>query len=152
MSFTSILTHRDVHDAKTYAAYVQQVCGTPYCTSRDMIALNTSIKEFKERYPHLADNPWPTLCRAAQWVRSKKRRPAKVHTVTTVMLTWAWSDGALPELDPRRHCDIDVEQRIEQALQECTDPVWRDRLIGSEGPGRKGVLEAWTRRSSLSPS
>lgn len=139
----------DVKDAKSYADFVQQHCGTPYCGGRDMIALHACIKEFKERYPHLADNPWPTLVRAAMWVRSQKKRPAKVMTVVRTMLPWAWADGALPELDPMRFRDEDVEVAIGHALEQENDPVWRDRLIGSEGAARGEVLQVWqTLRSS----
>lgn len=152
MSFVTPIKASDVKDAKTYAEFVRAHCGTPYCGMRDMIALNTCIKEFKERYPHLADNPWPTLVRAAMWARSKKKRPAKVVTVVRTMLPWAWQDGALPELDPIRYRDEDVETGITEALQREHDPIWRDRLIGAEGPARKEVLYAWTQRSSHSPA
>jgi hypothetical protein len=142
----------DVRDAKSYAAYVQQQVGVPYCSKGDVIALNKAVAEFKERYPHLANNPWPTLVRAANWVRSKRKRPAKVAAIVNVMIAWAWADGALPELDPRHHRDEDLEVAIADALQHEADPRWRDRLIGAEGPAREEVLRAWMRKSSLSPA
>lgn len=142
----------DVRDATSYAAFVQQHVGVPYCTKADVIALNKAIAEFRERYPHV-ENPWPTLVRAAMWVRSKKKRPAKIAAIVNTMLPWAWADGALPELDPRHHRDEDLEVAIGEALLREDDPRWRDRLIGAEGSAREEVLRAWqTRRSSLSPA
>lgn len=142
----------DVTDTKSYARFVQQHVGVPYCTKGDVVALNKAISEFKERYPHLAEKPWPTLVRAAMWCRSKKKRPAKIAAIVNTMLSWAWADGALPELDPRHHRDEDLEVAISHALERENDPVWRDRLIGAEGPAREEVLRAWQRRSSLSPA
>lgn len=113
--------------------------------------LNKNIKEFRDRYPHLADNPWPTLVRAAQWCRSKRKRPTSVGFIVSKMLAWAWQDGALPELDPTLFRDQQVERGIALALEQEKDPAWRDRLIGAEGVGRGEVLAAWqTRRSSPS--
>lgn len=150
MSFLDVMSASDVHDARSFSEYVQQHCGTPYCRNKDMMLLNKAIKEFKERYPHLADNPWPTLCRAAMWVRSERKRPNNVSFLVQTMLPWAWSDGALPELDPQRFVDTDVETEISMALGQEDDPIWRDRLIGSEGIGRKEVLTAWKLKSSPS--
>lgn len=151
MSFVTPIRASDVRDARTYAEFVQQHCGTPYCGVKEMIVVQKCIKEFKERYPHLAANPWPTLVRTAMWARAQKKRPATVAAVIRTMLPWAWSDGALPELDPMRFRDTDVEVEISSALAEERDPIWRDRLIGAEGAARREVLAAWqTRRSSPS--
>lgn len=151
MSFVGVIRASDVRDERSYANFVQQQCGTPYCSTNDLIVLRKCVRDFRERYPHLADNPWPTLVRAAMWVRSKRKRPAKVYTVVRVMLAWAWEDGALPELDPTRYVDPKVEEGIALALQGERDPIWRDRLIGAEGSARGEVLRAWQQRSSPSP-
>lgn len=141
----------DVHDSKSFGRYVQQTVGVPYFTNADFMMLNKKIKEFKERYPHLADNPWPTLVRVAQWCRSKRKRPVNVSSVVGNMLAWAWQDGALPELDPTVWRNEVVETGIASALALESDPVWRDRLIGAEGAARGEVLNAWQMRRS-SPS
>jgi hypothetical protein len=151
MSFVGFIKADEVVDAKSFASFVQQTCGTPYCTQQDLIALHKQLKEFKERYPHLAENPWPTLVKTAQWVRSKRKRPSRVQSVVNPMLSWAWQDGALPELDPTCYRDPVVEEEISVALGVEDDALWRDRLINAEGfQARKGVLEAWKQRSTSS--
>lgn len=151
MGFADRVRPTDVRDVHSYARYVQQTVGVPYCTKADMMMLNKNVREFRDRYPHLEDNPWPTLIRAAQWCRSKRKRPSSVAAVVGRMLAWAWEDGALPELDPTVHRDESVESAISSALQQEVDPKWRDRLIGAEGFARGEVLAAWRQKSSSSP-
>lgn len=151
MGFADRVRACDVRDATSYARYVQQTVGVPYSGKSDSKLLNKHIKEFKDRYPHLADNPWPVLIRAADWCRSKRKRPTSVAFVISTMLPWAWQDGALPELDPMSYRNAKIETGIQMALQIEEDPKWRDRLIGAEGAARGEVLSAWQMRRS-SPS
>jgi hypothetical protein len=117
---------------------------------KDLRSLQMAIKEFKSNYPHLADNPWPTLCKVAQWAASRKKRPGSVPFVVRTMVGWAWSNGALPELDAARARDEDIESKICAALQVEHDPRWRDRLMNAEGiRTRREVLEQWEKSSSF---
>lgn len=147
MGFADRITARDVNSATSFARYAQQTVGVACSTQLDLMLLNKEITKFKKRYPHLAENPWPTLVRAAQWCRSQRKRPLKTSWIVGKGLQWAWQDGALPELDPIQHRDEKTEEGIAYALRYERDPRWRDRLIGAEGVAREEVLRAWRRSS-----
>lgn len=144
MNFVDYLRPEDVVDAETCAEYVRQTCGTLFCSGVDMAIFKRQLKAFFKEQPNAS---WYTLCRTAQWARSKKKRLVKVYTIIP-MVSWAWAAGALPELDGTRR-DEEVEARISEALAVERDPEWRYRLIGAEGVNaRREVLIQWARSSA----
>jgi hypothetical protein len=129
---------------RLFARYSQQIVGTPMPEIKAWPALGRRVKAFFIEYP-TAD--WYTLCRTAQWCRTHKVRPR-----TTVGLVGcfrsAWADGYLPELDPQ-HVDMEVERRIERALEAEEDETWRSRLLLARGvEARRKVIEEWEARSA----
>lgn len=129
---------------RLYARYCQQTVGTPMPMNQMWGPLGRRIKAFMIEYPQ-AD--WYTLCRVAQWCRTHKVRPR-----TTVGLVGcfrsAWADGHLPELDPQ-HVNLEVERRIERALEEEEDETWRSRLLLARGvEARRKLIEEWESKRS----
>jgi len=135
------LTSSDVNSAETFATYCQQTLGTPYPRGSGIAILRRQCKLFFEQNPS-AD--WQTLCRVADWAKSKKRRPAHAHLLADYLYRYAWQDGHLPELDPGDRRDDDVEAAIQDALEQEKDPQWRYRFVVAEGrDARKAVLDSW---------
>lgn len=140
MSWVDQVKPEDVTSPEKFADYVAQTCGTPWVTFKDMAILKKQLKEFWINCPNAN---WFTLVRTAQWARSKKKRPARVYSIIR-MVPWAWQEGFLPELDPTKQVDPEVEEQIQQALLVEQSPEWRYRLIGAEGmTARREVLLAW---------
>jgi len=139
----NFIKSNDVRDAESLARYIQQTVGVPWPTLKDMTVLRRSVNEFFQHYPDL---DYLTLCRVADWCRSKKRRFARVWQVVP-QFRWAYADGALPEVDQVRHTDVDVEDAIREAVAVETDDVWLDRLVCSQGRSlRREVLERWNQQ------
>jgi hypothetical protein len=131
---------QDVNDPVTFAQYVQQRLGTPYPNYKQLPVLRKTIKTFFEAYPN-AD--YGTLVRLTNWARDKKKRPAHSYQLIG-MVRYAWSDGALPELDPKDRVDPETEAAIEAALKIEKDEAWRKRLMMATGiQGRQEVYAAW---------
>lgn len=129
---------------RLYARYCQQLVGTPMPEYTKWPILARRIKAFWIEYPQ-AD--WYTLCRIAQWCSTHKVRPR-----TTVGLVGcfrsAWADGALSELDPQS-IDMEVERKIERALETEEDDDWRTRLLLARGiEARRKLIEEWDERSA----
>ena len=141
-------TPADVHSPDDFAQYCQQFLGCPWPTYKDKAILSKKIKDLFKMYPQL---DYYSLCRIAAWMKSKKKRPARVWMVVESFRD-AWSAGALPELDPAERKDKTLEQKIEDALQTEDDPEWRRRLLGSRGDARKEVYEQWVIGSLTSSS
>lgn len=126
---------------KAFCSYVQQSVGIPYPTGKDIAIVRKKAKDFFEMYP-AAD--WFTLCRIAQWAKSRKKRPPRIWMLIDKHRD-AWAAGVIPEISynavPE---DIDVEAGIAKALDQETRPGWRRRLTMARGPEfRKGVLLEW---------
>lgn len=136
----------DVHSAEDFAQYCQQFLGCPWPTLKDKILLQKKINDLFQRYPQL---DYYSLCRIAAWMKSKKKRPARVWMVVESFRD-AWQAGALPELDPAERKDKSLEERIEAALQNEERPEWRRRLMGSRGDARREVYESWLQSQELS--
>lgn len=133
--------------AKAFADYCQQTMGVPWPTIGDLKILRKKANEFFEHYPQ-AD--WTTLCRVAQWCRSRKRRCSRVWLVVDEFRN-AWAKGGLPELDPRDNADERVEEGIERALEAEERPEWRRRLIAARGvDARREAYQEWLASSSSS--
>jgi Holliday junction resolvase RusA-like endonuclease len=133
---------------RLFARYCQQTVGTPMPPSDKWPALAKRVKAFFIEYPQAN---WYTLCRVTQWCRSHNVRPR-----TTVGLVGcfnsAWKDGAIPELDPHSW-DMEVERRIERALELESDDDWRSRLFLAKGPeSRRRAIQEWEDHSALSAS
>jgi len=113
-----------------FAQYVQQVLGVPWPTLGDQVILKKKTNEFFGRYPH-AD--YYTLCRVVTWIRGQKRtkRFTRVWLVIDSFRD-AYAAGVIPELD-RERSDDHIEARIKEILAIEKDPVWRTRLIGTQG-------------------
>lgn len=138
MSYVERMHPENVTDPRSYMDYVCQTVGTPWAL-QDLHAMRKKTRLFFEQYPQC---DWPTLVRVAQWARAKKRRPARAFYVVDYA-RYAWSDGAVPEMDPS-NVDYNLESRISLALEEETDSLWRERLMMSEGDGRREVYEQWS--------
>jgi hypothetical protein len=132
-------TPADVQNANDFAEYCQQYLGCPWPTYKDKAILKKKIDDLFRKYPEM---DYYSLCRIVAWMRSKKKRPARVWMVVESFRD-AWSAGALPELDPAERKDKTLEQKIEAALEQEERPEWRRRLMGSKGDARKEVYEAW---------
>lgn len=123
-----------------FAEFAQQRLGVPWPTQRDMAILRKKIGEFFDHYPRLT---FHTLCRVVEWARQRRWRFDRVWKVIDAFRR-AWTDGAIPELDPAQQRDERLDASIAQALESETDPVWRRWLIGAEGEdARRKVLEDW---------
>jgi hypothetical protein len=123
-----------------FAEYVQQTMGVPWPTNNDIVVLRKKVNEFFSHYPN-AD--FYTLCRVAGWCRARRKRFQRVWMVVDCFRD-AFAAGALPELDRRDHHDADVEAGIAAALQTETDPWWRRRFLGCQGPQlRREALADW---------
>jgi Holliday junction resolvase RusA-like endonuclease len=133
---------------RLFARYCQQTVGTPVPQTEKWPALAKRVKVFFIEYPQ-AD--WYTLCRVAQWCRTHNVRPRTTVGLVSCFNS-AWKDGAIPELDPHSW-DIEVEHRIERALQMEKDEDWRSRLFLAKGPeARRRAIEEWEEFSALSAS
>lgn len=123
-----------------FAQYVQQSLGVPWPTLSDQMILRRRIKEFFKATP---DADYYTLCRTAQWARSRRRRPPRIWMVVD-MVRDAWAAGALPELDPATREDRQLEEAIAKALRVEKREGWRRRLIGAQGlDARRAAYRAW---------
>lgn len=138
--YLKIWTPEDVHDADTFAEYCQQRIGVPWPTSKDKVVLRKKVNELFDRFPDLT---WASMCRIADYVRSRHARPPRVWMVVESFRD-AWSKGFLPELDPRDRVDPDLERRINDALLIEQSEYWRTRLVAAKGiEARKSAYEAW---------
>lgn len=125
-----------------WSEYAQQVLGVPWPTIRDQAILRHKIRELFDHYPR-AD--WYSLCRLVQWCKGRGKRDTRVWLVLDRFRS-AWCAGALPELDPQR-TEVDVEARIERALEDEADPTWRRRLLGAMGTvARRAAIDEWEGR------
>jgi hypothetical protein len=125
---------------RAFAEFCQQTIGTPWPTIKDMTILRRKIKEFFARYPQC---DYHSLCRVAQWTRSRKRRPTRTWMVVEFFRE-AWRDGYLPELDPAEQTEASVEEGIAFALDEERRPEWRRRLLGARGvEARREAYQEW---------
>lgn len=125
--------------ARAYALYVGQVVGVPWATQKDLVILRKRINELFAHYPRVT---YHTLCRLAQWCRTKGIRRQRVWEIVD-LFRQAWAEKALPELDEPQH-DRSVESRIIAALEIETNRDWRRRLLCAQGPTtRRNVLAAW---------
>lgn len=127
-----------------FANYAQQTLGVPWPTQKDLATTRKKVKEFFKNYPQ-AD--WHTLCRVVAWARSRKKRPSRVYLVIELFRD-AWSNGALPELDPDNRVDPEVEVAIAQALEVETDAWWCGRLSMCKGEARVAALQEWRQERS----
>lgn len=133
---------------RLFARYCQQCVGTPVPDPSKYPALARRIKAFFIEYPQ-AD--WHTLCRVANWCRTHKVRPRTTVGLVSCFRS-AWADGAIPELDPQS-IDLDVERRIERALEVEEDEEWRSRLLLARGvEARHDLIEKWDRHFARSAS
>jgi hypothetical protein len=141
-AYLHVITPAEVVDARTFAEYAQQTLGTPIPSGREIAVLQRKANDFFKSSPQAT---WGTLARTVEWCRAKKRRPALAWGVIA-QVRWAWSDGILPELDPRAAVNSTVEYQIEQILETETEERWRDRLVGACGvSGRSGALASYRR-------
>ena len=142
MKLTPVLPER-VNDARSFALFAQQQVGTPQpSNSGQWLALEKQVRLFLEQYPG-AD--WNTLVKTVGYIKNRRLRPATTHAILT-QVRWAWKHGYLPELDPDdRQIDVDLEARIDAALRQEDDPVWRHKLLGSEGSARRYVYNVWAK-------
>lgn len=141
MGFADPIRAENVVDADTYMSYVCQTVGSPW-QLKDTYVMKKKVKDFFKVYPQCS---YETLIRVAHWARSKKKRPPHAYYVVD-MARYAWADGAVPEMDPS-NVDLKLERLIRQALETETDPTWRERLVMSEGDGRRVVFDAWKTHS-----
>ncbi len=138
-----VVSSNDPLDA--FANYVQQTVGTPYPTGKDMNACKKWVKEFFAKYPQL---DYYTLCDVAQWARSRKKRPVHLKALLN-LFRYAWSDGALPQLDPA-NIDQKTDEGIRNALMVETDESWCSQFYRVQGAqARQNLLMRWTRERSL---
>jgi hypothetical protein len=134
------MTASDVVDAASFALYAHQLLGTPVPASKDMPVLRKKLNEHFAAHPR---SDWRTLAALVEWCRAKRRHPALTWAVLA-NVKWAWSDGALPLLDPVEVPDKRVEFSIDQALRTETDEDWRRMLVGACGlDNRREVMAAW---------
>lgn len=138
---------RAADPSKAFCEYVQQIIGVPYPTGKDIAVVRKKAKDFFGQYPHC---DWRTLCRVAQWCKSRKKRPARTYTVIE-MFRDAWAAGYLPELNRDRR-EADVEAGIAEALAVEDREGWRRRLVMARSPEiRRRVYFEWrSDRQSLS--
>ena len=137
MGFCDRTYPENVIDNDTFMQYVCETVGSPWAF-KDLLVMRKKTKGFFSEYPQC---DWATLVRVAQWARAKRRRPAHAFQVVDYA-RYAWSDGAVPEMDPSND-DLALEAEIHQALEVETDSCWRERLIMSEGDGRRAVYQQW---------
>lgn len=127
--------------AMAFADYCQQTLGVPWPTIKDQTILRKKIREFFEHYPQ-AD--YYTLCRIVEFARTRRRRYGRVWAVVEGFRD-AFEAGFLKELDPRANTDLDLEVRIELALEKESDPEWRRRLICASGvSARQEAYAEWS--------
>lgn len=137
----------DVIDAESFSEYVQQMLGVPWPTYTDLKILRAKAQEIFNRYPQIS---WASLCRVADWMRTRHKRPARVWMVLEAFRD-AFAAGVLPELDPRDEEDPELERFIAAALEVETDQYWKERLIGSRGvSARRRTFDAWLNTSPIS--
>lgn len=91
-----VIERGEVDDAESFALYVRQKLGTPYPTQQQLIVLRRQLRQFFEQYPDLG---FDVLLKVVDWSRAKRKRPAHAYTLLSYV-RYAWSDGALPDLDP----------------------------------------------------
>lgn len=140
MGALDYLSVNEVNDPVTLSRYIEQQTGTPWATYQDMALLRKKCKEFFKRYPYL---DYSTLCHVADWAHRRKRRYSNVWKIVD-SFRYAYEDGALPEVNHRRHNEPDLENGIEEALLIETDRRWRTMLIATDNiKVRKEVLENW---------
>ena len=140
MGFIDHIDCTAVQDPRTFAEYAEQELGIPWTRQSDMVVLKKKVKEFFAHYPHL---DYGTLVHTVAFCKAKKRRFGAVWRVVD-QVRWAYEAGFAPEMDTRlQRIDLDMERKITEALQVERDPMWRHRLLGSTGDGRREVLVAW---------
>lgn len=91
------------------------------------------------------------LVETAQWCR-RHRIWIKAHWELYEHIPAAFRE--LRELDAQLEVhalEADIQKAIEAEVAR-PDGTWLDRLVRAAGPARKEVYEAWTQRSSNSPS
>lgn len=142
MGFASMLRAGDVSNDKELAAFIQQELGTPQpYYSKDWILYRQALKQAFDVYPN-AD--WLTMTKVVAFVKNRHKRIPTAAGVIREM-RWAWGAGFLPELDPSQQIDLDLEERIEQALRVETDMDWRSRLTAAAGNARSYVYDMWVK-------
>lgn len=123
--------------ALAFAEYSQQLLGIPWPTAKDQVILRARVKQLFEHYPR-AD--YFTLCRLAQWCKTRKKRLPRIWMLVDCFRA-AWAAGALPELDPQ--ADEAIDDRVARALEAETGDSWRQRLLCTTGTARQAAIEEW---------
>lgn len=147
MSALDYLTPEQVTTSDLLCTYIEQQTGTPWSSGKDIALFRKKCKEFFEHYPYL---DYQSLVHVADWCRRTKRRYSHTWKVVDAF-RYAYADGALPEVDHRRHVDPNMEAEIEEAITLETDDTWKRQLICTQNvQTRKEVLDNWrTHRKPL---
>jgi len=144
--FLHQITAVEVVDARSFAAFAQQLLGTPIPRGAEIAVLQRKLNDFFRSTPQAS---WASLAHTVEWCRAKGKRPALAWGVIA-HVRWCWADGLLPELDPKPVVEFNVEYAIGRILETETDQAWRDRLIGACGlSNRRNALAAWRDHSCL---
>lgn len=140
-NFLGYMSPAEVTNNRNFASYCQQELGIPYPSVPNLAKLGKNIKQIFAAYP---DANFFTLCRIVDWAKARNKRYAHPH-ILVMQLRYAWADGYLPELNPKKQTvDVSLEERITAALANETHPFWRERLMGAEGvKARSKIFQAW---------
>lgn len=137
MSKTQPPRPEHITTARDFSAWAQAYHGVPYATTQDIKILQKKARQLFENHPGTS---WQTLVAVATWMRSKKRRPARVHHIVD-QFRWAYAAGAI---DLAIHVDDELEEEVNEAIAVETDASWRLRLLRAAGnEAKRKVLDEW---------
>jgi len=130
----------DVNTPEMLARFCQQQTGIPYPTGKQIALLKKAIKGFFAAYP---DASYSSLTNLVMWSKIRDRRYAHVANLVNGGVRYAYMEGFLPELDPRRKND-NIDRLIDEALQVEKDPQTRAVLLNAwTETSKKQIYEDW---------
>lgn len=134
------LKPEDVGTPETLATYCQQQTGIPYPTGKQIAILKQAINKFFAAYP---DASYSSLTNLVNWSKVKERRYAHIANLVNGGVRYAYMDGFMPEIDPRRKKD-NIDCLIDEALRIERDPQTRAMLLNAWSDSTKTqIYEDW---------
>jgi hypothetical protein len=138
LSYVDTITASQVCSEETLIQYTRQRFGVP-TTLKDINLFKSRIRDFLKINQQI---DYASMAVGVDWAKSKHLRPRSLLAVMG-FIQQAYAAGMLPELDVAAAGQANTEDGILNALQVESDPLWRTRLIASQGSARASVLQEW---------
>lgn len=138
------ITVDDVETADDLIEFIRSRFGV-VVTWKEKAKFKNMLKQFKSDNPHVDIG---VLAKAADWAKKGHKKATSLCAVF-YYVDFARKAGALPELDPKHVENVELEDRITEALEVEKDEGWRRRLIASSGSARILAITEWQEQRGM---